>query len=390
MLTDSGHLNKVQMVNQGSYYTPEKLVNLVYQYLQPYLNKDIKICDLAAGNGAFIDKFYDYKTLAVDIDDVCIEYLKDNYPKTDIIKRNSLKDVSRENFLIENEEEIIIVGNPPYNDITSQNKQKIKDKTLICDDDLISRDMGVSFLKLYDKLDADIICVLHPLSYLIKKANFNLLKQFRENYRLEKGLIFSSAKFAETTGAEFPIVISLYKKNKSGMTYDDILNFDFDVLNTNKKFKLINYKTSDGVIHKYPNKNKDIKTKVFFQTFRDINSIKRNATFRPNKTGSSILVSLDEFYKYCYLDAFKNLFDPENMFLYANLSPLIPGDFEEENNIKDYVLYSLKTNKVLKDIIAENPNILDNIIEHYKINLNSDIDEITSRLSHKINGLADI
>lgn len=41
-----------------------------------------------------------------------------------------------------------------------------------CDEDLFDRDLGVSFLKSYNKLKADVICILHLLSYLIKKTNF--------------------------------------------------------------------------------------------------------------------------------------------------------------------------------------------------------------------------
>src|SRR3989344_5858437 len=103
------HLNYTETINLGSYYTPEIIVDLAYSILQ----KNIK--------------------------------------------------------------NIIAIGNPPYNDTTSIIRNSIKDTSIQdkIDADIKTRDLGMSFLLSYDKLKADYVCVLHPLSYLIKKAKHN-------------------------------------------------------------------------------------------------------------------------------------------------------------------------------------------------------------------------
>jgi len=60
---------------------------------------------------------------------------------------------------------------------------------------LSQRDLGISFLLSYNKLAADFVCVLHPLSYLIKKSNFEALWQFKDNYRLVDSVVISSGVF---------------------------------------------------------------------------------------------------------------------------------------------------------------------------------------------------
>ncbi|GAA7224425.1 hypothetical protein HpCK27_09480 [Helicobacter pylori] len=87
---------------------------------------------------------------------------------------NALANPKRENYGVSQDEPLIIVGNPPYNDRTSFVKQDIKNKDFIfeIDNDLKSRDLGISFLKSFAILKPAFICVLHPLSYLIKESNY--------------------------------------------------------------------------------------------------------------------------------------------------------------------------------------------------------------------------
>ncbi len=62
------------------------------------------------------------------------------------------------------------MGNPPYNERTSIMQSSLKNKeSMQIDSTLQSRYIGISVLRSYDKLKANFICVLHPLSYLIKK-----------------------------------------------------------------------------------------------------------------------------------------------------------------------------------------------------------------------------
>ena len=126
---------------------------------------------------------------------------------------------------------MFIIGNPPYNDTTSIIRSSIKQDNLRIDDDIKTRDYGMSFLLSYAKLNADVICVLHPLSYLIKKSNFNLLKKFSKSYRLLDGVVIDSSTFKETSkGISFPIIIALYIKNKDGMSYEYIKDFNFKTI----------------------------------------------------------------------------------------------------------------------------------------------------------------
>ena len=51
------HLPKYKKVQLGGYYTPEKLVTRVYNFIQPYLlsnKKNVVIFDSAGGCGAFL------------------------------------------------------------------------------------------------------------------------------------------------------------------------------------------------------------------------------------------------------------------------------------------------------------------------------------------------
>jgi hypothetical protein len=70
-----------------------------------------------------------------------------------------------------------------------------------------TRDLGMSFLLSYNELKARFVCVLHPLSYLIKEANFKLLKKFSANYQLKQAKIISSNVFKDTSKSmAFPFI----------------------------------------------------------------------------------------------------------------------------------------------------------------------------------------
>ncbi|EEU7446726.1 adenine methyltransferase, partial [Campylobacter jejuni] len=130
---------------------------------------------------------------------------------------NALVNPNRKNYDIKNNEKLIIVGNPPYNDKTSKSKKHLKEINYEVDDELKHRDIGISFLKSYVKLNPDYICILHPLSYLIKQQNFKSLKEFKDNYILKDGIIISSKYF--TKGSEFPIIIGFYEKGQMDFEY---------------------------------------------------------------------------------------------------------------------------------------------------------------------------
>jgi len=150
------------------------------------------------------------------------------------------------------------------------------------------------------------------------------------------------------------------------MTFEDIKNFRFNILDSPKTFVLSNFKTTDGYINKYPpRKNDDQKSPLglYYYSFRDFNSLKKNTSFFTKEHPNGIVVTLENFYKYSYLYSLKSMFNPEDAWLYGNLSPLVHTEDVEQNK-KLYVSYAIKTNKVFKNM--EN-SILKKITEYYKI-----------------------
>ena len=181
------HLNHIDAINLGSYYTPEVIVDLTYSILQKNIKniKDFSIIDSSCGYGSFLARNNIARRLiGADIDQKAISEAKKIIGEVDFICQNSLLNVSRPSLTIKNDEKIITIGNPPYNDTTSIIRNSIKDTSIQdkIDADIKTRDLGMSFLLSYNKLKADYVCVLHPLSYLIKKANFALLSKFAKNY----------------------------------------------------------------------------------------------------------------------------------------------------------------------------------------------------------------
>lgn len=366
----SNHLTKEEQIQLGSYYTHEKLVKKVYEYIKPYILKNkenVIIFDNAAGFGAFVLELKDYEYRASDSDPKAFSFLKKNLDNKKIYYSNSLMNVSREKYNIQRDSFLVMIGNPPYNDTTSEFRNGKKGKNL-ADEDLFDRDLGVSFLKSYNKLKADIVCVLHPLSYLIKKTNFNRLKIFKNNYILNKGIVFPSSWFHKTGSIKFPIMIGLYERNEEGMGYDYIKNFEFSILDNPKKFLLSNYETTDGYINKYPPRKKDLQISpigLYYYTFRDFNSLIKNTSFMNKKHYNGIVVTLQNFYKYAYLYSLKSLFKPKNGWLYGNLSPLVNKNILE-NNKALFIEYAFMSNPILKRISEETKS---KIYQYYDIHL---------------------
>jgi len=383
----SKHLPKHKRIQLGSYYTPEKLVKRVYNFIQPYLldkQKNVVIFDSAGGCGAFLVNINSHDYRIADCDSQGCEFLKQRFDKNKVFHTNSLSGVNREKYLIPSTSFLIMVGNPPYNDTTSEFKKGEKGKN-ICDEDLFDRDLGVSFLKSYHKLKADVICILHPLSYLIKKANFKRLRDFKDNYKLIKGEIFSSELFSGTGSVKFPILVALYEKEAEGMTFNYIRDFNFDVLDKERKFILSNYITTDGYINKYPPRKYDIKKSplgLYYYSFRDFNSLKKNTSFIAKQHPNGIVITLENFYKYSYLYTLKNLFKPKDAWLYGNLSPLLDEDLEKNKEL--YISYTLKTNRVFKEV---EKSIYKKITDFYKINLDNidNIDKLEIKIKKKFN-----
>ncbi|ECO2749328.1 adenine methyltransferase, partial [Campylobacter jejuni] len=284
-------------MNLGSYYTSPYLVNIAYNLIKNYINiKNFAILDNSCGYGEFL-KITHTRLIGADIDS--------KIPNKSIKIINALVNPNRKNYDIKNNEKLIIVGNPPYNDKTSKSKKHLKEINYEVDDELKHRDIGISFLKSYVKLNPDYICILHPLSYLIKQQNFKSLKEFKDNYILKDGIIISSKYF--TKGSEFPIIIGFYEKGQ--MDFEYIQHFLFKT-EEGFSFKLSDYEFIGNFINKYPNKKKIAKEKIvgYFYTLRDINALKRNKTFLQEPNNNTIYIQEEKMNYFYYIDVFKKNF----------------------------------------------------------------------------------
>ncbi len=299
------HLQFQDRVNLGSYYTPPEIVNLAWQMINPHLDSRTTIIDTACGYGDFLKNHR--QSIGYDIDGTAISIAKRNNDNTQFFQGNALHNVSRGKFGISPQSKLIVVGNPPYNDKTSLIRRKIKSELYDIDEDLTSRDLGISFLRSYDKLQADLVCVLHPLSYLIKPTNFKSLKGFAANYKLVAGQLISSSTFRESAKlTPFPIVIAFYRRDQRGMEYDFIRSFRFDV-HGGGCFCLSDFDYITNYISKYPSKRHQPipDDSLFFWTMRDINALKRNRTFVKNYSNNTIVVDKRKLSYYAYVDVFK-------------------------------------------------------------------------------------
>ncbi|MCE8168402.1 MAG: N-6 DNA methylase [Candidatus Moeniiplasma glomeromycotorum] len=337
IINTANHLTYQAKINNGSFYTPSQLVNHVWEFITPFLTKNTVILDTSAGKGGFFLNRENQNLLLIagDNDQLAVNYLKENFPFLQIIQKNALTNLKRTDYGISEKQKLIIIGNPPYNDFTSLKARKIKenfpnDLTIV--PQIKTRDLGISFLRSYYHLKADYVCILHPLSYLIKKTNFNHLKEFKDNYRLLKSLVVDSKKFTDAQGASFPIAISLYQKDKKGMNYQDIKNFSFQ-LEDGRKFSLISFQFLTDLVNKYPKKtfSDQYLNNLFFFTFRDINSIMRNRTFISEFNQYSVPIEKDKLKYYAYIDYFKEEFKAKIPFYLRNMDVFYNPKFQKED-----------------------------------------------------------
>ena len=301
------HLNYADRVNLGGYYTPSDYVDIAWEMVRPHIDPDTVIVDSACGYGNFLKHARQNITIGCDLDKTAIDIAEQHIDHAHFLHANALQNVGRSKFHIPETAKLVMVGNPPYNDRTSIIRNAIKHVRFTIDRDIASRDLGMSFLLSYDKLKADFVCVLHPLSYLIKRANFNLLRQFTSNYRLLDGFLISSGVFAESSKSmQFPILIALYRRDSRGMHYDFIRQFRFK---TSDKidFSLNDFDYITRYIDKYPSKHrpKIDGDSIFFWTMRDINALKRNRTFVKNYSYNTIVIDKNKLDYYAYVDVFK-------------------------------------------------------------------------------------
>lgn len=307
----STHLSVAGRVNLGSFYTPARYVSMVATWLKELgVGEGWTVADLSSGYGAFfelseVSGLDRCNYIANDIDEKAVIKGSELFPHVRWMQKNALKNVSRELFSLPQDSPLVIVGNPPYNDVTSQINRKVKSAELEIDQDIKTRDLGMSSLLAYDKLKADYVAVLHPLSYLIKKANFSATKGFFSNYRLLKHVIFSSQEFAGTSKtAAFPVIVALYERHENeGLGYGDIVSLRFETVEGDR-FSIDGFEYITEYIDKYPSRNR-YSPEILFYTMRDINALKRSRTFLISRVPNAIDVDPEKLAYYCYIDCFK-------------------------------------------------------------------------------------
>ena len=364
------HLAYESRVNLGSYYTPSKIVDKAWEMIAPYVHSQTTVIDSACGYADFLKDCGQAITIGCDIDETAIDVAKKHNDKVQFFQMNALYNVSREKFGISQQSDVIVVGNPPYNDKTSLIRHNIKDVNFDIDEDLACRDLGISFLRSYNKLKADVICVLHPLSYLIKPTNFRHLKEFTENYRLIDGLLISSREFPESAKhTPFPIVLALYRRDTQGMAYNFIRSFRFRI-EDKSDFCLADFDYIAGYVDKYPKKRptsdyslfssgaedthqpeKD--DPLFFWTMRDINALKRNRTFVENYSANTIVIDKQKLDYYAYIDVFKRNLH-RLPFYFGNCDVLIDDNLFKQNK-SAFISDTVKHHPFLKKHFQINP-----------------------------------
>lgn len=334
----SSHLPDSKKANLGKYYTPKEIVETLKKRIAPKIKETTYVMDLACGCGAFLELFDDCHILGRDIDPQAIEIL-DLFNFNNIGVDNTLLNVSRAKYGLQDDDDLIIIGNPPYNDTSSINKRystKAKSKRDPEDPDIHCRDIGRSFMEAYAKLNPRYICVLHPLSFLIKRVNFQNMKYLKSNYVLEDAIIFKSTLFSDLYGGTpFPILIATYKRNEGGMNYEYIKNFVFDIYGSNQKFSLANIQQAGhDYIHQTVTSvdlNNDSDIGLYHYNFRDINSLNKanfqNSSYRDEHHDTMLVVNYEDLWKYCYVNCIKKFLLPMltegNYYILGNLNPII-------------------------------------------------------------------
>ncbi len=344
-LTDADHLTYGERTNLGSFYTPLPIVRRVYEMLHRHAGDaaaDV-ILETSCGYGAFFavpSGQTRARLVGADFDAEALAVAQRNFPSATFVATNALTHISRTKYGVGKDEGLVVVGNPPYNDVTSHVKNRVKAVPCEIDDAVRTRDLGLSFLLSFAKLEPAYIAVLHPLSYLIKEANFKLLRPLMQHYALRDALVFNSQAFSETSKSTgFPIVIALYARDPHGTTYADITRRRFQTLE-GASFSLSDFDYVCRYITKYPTRLPDPRPPdVYrFYTMRDINALKRSRTFIREDTANAIHINPEKLPYYCYVDAFKD-FAHELPYYFGNLDVMF--DHAEFIKIKeDFLLLS--------------------------------------------------
>ena len=75
------NLTKEDIIKNGSIFTPNYIVELVYDMVLPYIKRSSVIADFCSGYGAFLDKFNDLnnKCIGTEFDEKSYNFLIQNF-----------------------------------------------------------------------------------------------------------------------------------------------------------------------------------------------------------------------------------------------------------------------------------------------------------------------
>lgn len=343
----------------GAFYTPPLLAELIKEMLQPTLDAlhDPVVFDSSAGLGGILGAFDEYSIVAADVDAKIVAALGD-MGYVNVHCGNSLKTVSRAAYGIEETADLVMVGNPPFSGARGCEMMNEADSSVV------TKDLGLSFLLAAAKLKPEAICMLHPLSFLSKRTNFEQLKPLTDNYKLLKGVVVSSADFEPSLSkTPFPVVAALYVPGS--MTFADIGEFAFDIyeqqrgsmMDTGKRLILNAIKTTDEFIRKYPPKKgmdhvSDIG--IYQYNFRDANFVIAKGALSCSHTVSSIPVRYHQLGLYSYINCFKRHFGTH--FVFGNFSPLArQADFDNQDFVDSCIYDTIMNNQLLAPMNRTNP-----------------------------------
>ncbi len=363
------HLGYAQRVNLGSYYTKNEYVSIVWDLIVPLLENNSVVLDTSCGYGNFLRPMDGLRVVGNDIDTTAARMAQEGKSFAKIFNFNALTDFARASYGISDEEKLIIIGNPPYNDTTSIIRNETKKQLFDIDRRVASRDLGISFLLSYKELNAKYICVLHPLSYLIKKANFNSLRRFACSYKLVDSIVIGSGVFSQTSKVmQFPILIALYRSESLGMDYHYIQKHLFHTIE-GKSFSMDRFDYIGNFIGKYPSKKHLPSAEdLYFYTMRDLNALKRSQTFMKTYGSNSIVVDKSKLDFYIYVDVVKD---------FGQVFPYYFGNFDviinEELFLRyreAFLSYGLSKRPFLRKYFPDSRSISDHknqIIDYFKL-----------------------
>jgi methylase of polypeptide subunit release factors len=327
----------------GKYFTPPPGVELVKGLIQNILPNSL-VVDLSVGFGAFTTLTDPSSFMGFDIDTTAIKFTSEilGYKAQ---ATNSVETIGREALGIPKERDLIVVGNPPYNDQTSKNRRQLKTKLEQGQALVADRDMGIAFLKAAFHLQPKAVCFLHPFSYILKYANYaRLAKQGYYPYKL---IIFSSRLFSTHGSNAFPCVAALWMPRTQPapstsaeirQEHQEILTKTYPAIdlsvNPSSQFSFCanNYVTIDQESHKIPKyANKAASDINIYQyTIRDLNSLLASGNLT-NKQGNTIPLLISEpntLFQYAALNVMRRYWKLSQKpvdFILGNLSPIYPA-----------------------------------------------------------------